>query len=92
MTTVSVTPSGDFVQTNNCITSLAPGASCTIGATFRLTIADRAVVSSGNLPDTLHIDQDAVIYIGTLAAGQEIGRGEPGRARVEDARGPTTRP
>jgi len=34
----------------------------------------RAVVSSGNVPDTLHIDQDAVIYIGTLTAGQEIGQ------------------
>jgi len=32
----------------------------------------RAVVSSGNLPDTLHIDQDAAIYIGTLKAGQEL--------------------
>jgi len=32
----------------------------------------RAVVSSGSVPDTLHIDQDAVIYIGTLRAGQEI--------------------
>jgi redox-sensitive bicupin YhaK (pirin superfamily) len=31
-----------------------------------------AVVSSGNVPDTLHIDQDAVIYIGTLKAGQEM--------------------
>ena len=30
------------------------------------------VVSSGNLPDTLHIDQDAVIYMGTLSADQEI--------------------
>ena len=32
----------------------------------------RAVVSSGDVADTLHIDQDAVIYIGTLAAGQQI--------------------
>ena len=24
------------------------------------------------MPDTLHIDQDAVIYIGTLTAGQEL--------------------
>ncbi|HEV8604351.1 MAG TPA: pirin family protein [Tepidisphaeraceae bacterium] len=30
------------------------------------------VVSSGNVPDTLHIDQDAVIYIGSLQPGQEI--------------------
>jgi hypothetical protein len=33
-----------------------------------------AVVSSGNVPDTLHIDQEAVIYIGALKAGQEIGQ------------------
>ena len=31
-----------------------------------------AVVSSGNVPDTMHIDQDAVISIGTLAAGKHI--------------------
>ena len=30
------------------------------------------MVSSGTLPDTLHIDQDAAIYIGTLKAGQEL--------------------
>jgi quercetin 2,3-dioxygenase len=30
------------------------------------------VVSSGHVPDTLHIDQDAVIYIGTLKPGQQI--------------------
>jgi redox-sensitive bicupin YhaK (pirin superfamily) len=32
----------------------------------------RAVVSSGDVTDTMHIDQDAVIYIGQLKAGQEI--------------------
>ncbi len=32
----------------------------------------RAVVSSGNVPDTMHIDQDAMIYVGTLKPGQEI--------------------
>jgi len=31
-----------------------------------------AVVSDGSVPDTLHIDQGAVIYIGTLTAGQTI--------------------
>jgi redox-sensitive bicupin YhaK (pirin superfamily) len=32
----------------------------------------RAVVSSGDVADTLHIDQDAVIYIGRLSAGQSM--------------------
>jgi quercetin 2,3-dioxygenase len=32
----------------------------------------RAVVSSGNVPDTMQIDQDAVIYIGALKTAQEI--------------------
>jgi redox-sensitive bicupin YhaK (pirin superfamily) len=30
------------------------------------------VVSSGEVTETLQIDQDAVIYIGQLAAGQEV--------------------
>ena len=34
----------------------------------------RPVVSSGDVADTLHIDQDAVIYIGELEAGQEVGQ------------------
>jgi hypothetical protein len=33
----SVAVSGDFAQTNNCGTSLAPGASCTVSVTFRPT-------------------------------------------------------
>ncbi|HEU4416264.1 MAG TPA: choice-of-anchor D domain-containing protein [Candidatus Angelobacter sp.] len=32
-----VTISGDFAQTNNCATSLAPGASCTVNITFTPT-------------------------------------------------------
>ena len=32
------------------------------------------VVSSGDVADTLHIDQDAVVYIGGLKAGEEIGQ------------------
>jgi probable HAF family extracellular repeat protein len=38
ITTVSV--SGDFVATNNCGASLAPGANCTIGVTFSPTLVD----------------------------------------------------
>lgn len=33
----SITTSGDFAQTNNCGTDLAPGASCAISVTFRPT-------------------------------------------------------
>jgi hypothetical protein len=35
----SITASGDFAQTNNCGTTLAVGASCTINATFTPTAA-----------------------------------------------------
>lgn len=38
MTIVSVTITGDFAQTNNCGTSLAAGASCTITVTFTPTV------------------------------------------------------
>ena len=31
----SILPSGDFLQTNNCGASVAPGASCTISVTFK---------------------------------------------------------
>jgi quercetin 2,3-dioxygenase len=31
-----------------------------------------AVVSDGSVPDTMHIDQNAVIYVGALKAGQEM--------------------
>ncbi len=34
----SVTSSGDFSQTNNCVTTFAPGASCTINVTFTPTV------------------------------------------------------
>jgi quercetin 2,3-dioxygenase len=38
------------------------------------------VVSSGSLPETLHIDQDASIYVSTLNKGQEVvHRSAPGR-------------
>ncbi|HSD50623.1 MAG TPA: pirin family protein, partial [Candidatus Methylomirabilis sp.] len=32
----------------------------------------RPVVSDGTIPETLHIDQDATIYVSALKAGQEI--------------------
>ncbi|MBI3483543.1 MAG: hypothetical protein HY012_00100, partial [Acidobacteria bacterium] len=43
----------------------------------QFTAAERAgkffpVVSSGELPGTLAIDQDAAIYLSTLAAGEEV--------------------
>ena len=38
------------------------------------------VVSRGNVPETLIIDQDAVIYVSSLRAGQEvIHKSRPGR-------------
>jgi hypothetical protein len=39
LTISSITASGDFSQTNNCGSSLAPGASCTINVTFAPTAA-----------------------------------------------------
>ena len=39
LTLTSITTSGDFAQTNNCGTSVAPGASCTIALTFTPTVA-----------------------------------------------------
>jgi len=51
----------------------------------RFTVQDRTgkllpVVSGGDVPETLTIDQDAVIYVSSLRAGQEvIHKSRPGR-------------
>ena len=51
----------------------------------RFTVEDRMgkllpVVSGGNVPETLTIDQDAVIYVSSLRDGQEVThKGRPGR-------------
>jgi hypothetical protein len=37
---IAVAASGDFVPTNNCPASLAPGANCTVGVTFNPTGVD----------------------------------------------------
>jgi hypothetical protein len=37
LTITSIVPSGDFTQMNNCGTSVAAGASCTINVTFTPT-------------------------------------------------------
>lgn len=37
---IAVAASGDFVPTNNCPASLAPGANCTVGVTFNPTAVD----------------------------------------------------
>jgi Abnormal spindle-like microcephaly-assoc'd, ASPM-SPD-2-Hydin/PQQ-like domain len=47
-----ITPSGDFSQTNDCGSGLAPGANCTIGVVFKPTEA-------GNLAGTLLIEDAA---------------------------------
>ena len=39
LTIASITPAGDYSETNNCGTGLPPGSGCTISATFHPTVA-----------------------------------------------------
>ena len=62
LTGITVSTTGDFAQTNNCGTSLAANASCTINVTFRptavgirngkLTVTDSAGTQSASLTGT----------------------------------------
>jgi hypothetical protein len=67
LTLTSIAASGDFAQTNNCGTSTAPGASCTIAVTFTPTVA-------GSRTGTLTVTDNAggspqtVALSGTAAA------------------------
>jgi hypothetical protein len=47
-----ITTSGNFAQTNTCVTPIGPGASCTISVTF-------APTATGTLTGTLTITDDA---------------------------------
>jgi Abnormal spindle-like microcephaly-assoc'd, ASPM-SPD-2-Hydin/Divergent InlB B-repeat domain len=68
-TTISITSSGDFTQTNNCGTSLAAGASCIVNSTFSptttgsisgaITIADTA----SNSPQIVSLTGTAVVAV-----------------------------
>jgi hypothetical protein len=67
LTLTSIAASGDFAQTNNCGTSVAPGANCTIAVTFTPTVA-------GSRTGTLTVTDNAggspqtVALSGTAAA------------------------
>jgi len=56
----SISASGDFSQTNNCGTSVAAGAACTINVTFTPT-------SSGTRAGTLTVTDDAPLNTSTVA-------------------------
>ena len=64
LTLTSIAASGDFAQTNNCGTSVAPGASCTIAVTFTPTVA-------GSRTGTLTITDNASGSPQTVALGGE---------------------
>jgi hypothetical protein len=59
-TITGVTVTGDFTQTNNCGTSLAAGASCTVNVTFRPT-------ATGNRTGTLTVNSSATNSPTTVA-------------------------
>ena len=56
----NISTSGDFSQTNNCGTSVATGAACTINVTFTPT-------SSGTRTGTLTVTDDAPLHPSTVA-------------------------
>jgi probable HAF family extracellular repeat protein len=58
----SVTVSGDFVATNNCGATLAPGSSCTIGVTFSPTLVDTRT-------GTVVITADAIYNVSVSGTG-----------------------
>jgi hypothetical protein len=64
LTLTSVTASGDFAQTNNCGTSVAPGANCIIAVTFTPTVAGSrtgvlTVTDNGGSPQTVALSGTA---------------------------------
>jgi Abnormal spindle-like microcephaly-assoc'd, ASPM-SPD-2-Hydin len=56
----SITATGDFAQTSNCVPSVAANASCTINVTFTPT-------SSGTRTGTLTVNDDASLNTSTVA-------------------------
>lgn len=75
----SITTTGDYAQTNNCGTSLAAGASCTVNVTFTptttgsrtgtLTIADNA----SNSPQTVSLSGTGVAQAAVSPASLSFG-------------------
>jgi phospholipase C len=55
LTVLRVVPTGPFTQTNNCVGSLAPGASCAVNITFRPKVA-------GPVPGTFTITDNDVTH------------------------------
>lgn len=66
-TTISITSSGNFGQTNNCGTSLAAGASCTITSTFSPT-AVGSVTGAITVSDTATNSPQLVSLTGTAVS------------------------
>jgi hypothetical protein len=80
-----VQTSGDFAESNNCGTTLSPGASCTINVTFTPTTAGtrtgsvvitddaagspQAIALTGNVPSSFTISTGASPASATIAAG-----------------------
>ena len=70
MTGIGVTTLGDFIQTNTCAATLAPGASCIISVVYAPTIAG---TESGELAVTSNLDPQIVSLAGTgLAPGASL--------------------
>jgi hypothetical protein len=63
----SIVASGDFAQTNNCSTSLAPGASCSVNVTFTPSVAG-AVTGALTLSDDAVTSPQLVTLTGTGVA------------------------
>ena len=66
-TTISITSSGDFTQTNNCGTSLAAGASCIVNSTFSPTTTG-SISGAITIADTASNSPQIVSLTGTAVA------------------------
>jgi len=87
----SITASGDFAQTNNCVSPLAAGTSCTINVTFTPTVLGNRAGSLTITDDAITSPQSASLAgAGVVAVGLSAGSLSFGNQAVSTTSAPQT--